>query len=378
MKILFFTCFFQQGYGVHLVIKKQLQGLLANGFKELYLAVRDFNEKENETLDENVTVFKAGSDYQSVRDIMMKVKPGIVIVHTPPYWPHIARFNEFFTIKIAYDYGDPFPTFYKGKEKKERENSDKAKYNDMPNYHVHISISEFIKRCSGISSSIVIYCGADHADDKKDQNETNIKDYLSLDKDSFIISSLSRIGVDESFYKGFDALIQIKNHVSAKLENKNIVFLIMGKSIPKGNKIEKMLQNSGFFLLEDVDEKLKKTILKQSDLFISPSLWEGFNLPLVEAQYMGTPSLCFSIGAHPEVCPLHFINIEEMVNFIVLLYNNNQLNKKYGYICRDYVKKKFKWENNVNMLISILKNCTGRGKNLSTLKTRDNSNITNT
>ena len=368
MKILFFTCFFQQGYGVHLVIKKQLQGLLANGFKELYVAVRDFDEKENETLDENVTIFKAGSDYQSVRDIMMKVKPGIVIVHTPPYWPHIARFNEFFTIKIAYDYGDPFPTFYEGKEKKERENSDKAKYNEMPNYHAHISISEFIKRCSGISNSIVIYCGADHADEQKNQDECNIRDYLGLGKNSFIISSLSRIGIGESFYKGFDALIRIKNLVLAKLENKNIVFIIMGKSIPKGNKIEKMLVNSGFSLLEDVDEKMKKSILKQSDIFISPSLWEGFNLPLVEAQYMGTPSLCFSIGAHPEVCPFHFVNVEELVNFIILLYDNHQLRRKYGYICRDYVKKKFKWENNVNMLINILKKCMQQKKNFPTLK----------
>jgi glycosyltransferase involved in cell wall biosynthesis len=368
MKILFFTCFFQQGYGVHLVIKKQLQGLLANGFNELYLAVRDFDEKENEKLDRRVKVFKAESNYNSVKDIMMKVKPDVVVVHTPPYWSHIARFNEFFTIKIAYDYGDPFPTFYDGKEKKERENSDKAKYNGIPNYHVHISISEFIKRCSGISSSTVIYCGADHVDGQKNENEYNIRDYLGMMKSSFIISSLSRIGIGESFYKGFDALIKIKERVFEKLGNRNIVFLIMGKSAPKGNKIEKMLQQAGFFLLENVDEKLKKNILKQSDLFISPSLWEGFNLPLVEAQYMGSPALCFSIGAHPEVCPFHFINVEEMVNFIVLLYNNDQLRRKYGYICQNYVRKKFKWENNVNMLISILKSCTGHKKRLSTLK----------
>jgi glycosyltransferase involved in cell wall biosynthesis len=331
--------------------------LIANGFKELYLAVRDYNEKENQRLDKNVTVFKAGSDYQGVRDIMMKVKPDIVIVHTPPYWHHIARFNEFFTTKIAYDYGDPFPSFYDGKEKKDRENSDKAKYSEISKYHVHISISEFIKRCSGISNSMVIYCGADHIIEKKDQNDTDIKEYLGLEKDTFLISSLSRIGIGESFYKGFDALIQIKIHILARLTNKNIAFLIMGKSIPMGNEIEKMLRNSGFFLLENVDEKTKKTILKQSDLFISPSLWEGFNLPLVEAQYLGTPAVCFSIGAHPEVCPLHFVNIEEMVNFIVHLYNNDQLRTKYGYICQNYVRRKFKWGDNINMLISLLKNC---------------------
>jgi glycosyltransferase involved in cell wall biosynthesis len=37
------------------------------------------------------------------------------------------------------------------------------------------------------------------------------------------------------------------------------------------------------------------------DIGVSVSLWEGFNLPLAEMQWLGRPALVFDCGAHPEV-----------------------------------------------------------------------------
>ncbi|OGF59092.1 MAG: glycosyl transferase family 1, partial [Candidatus Fischerbacteria bacterium RBG_13_37_8] len=42
-------------------------------------------------------------------------------------------------------------------------------------------------------------------------------------------------------------------------------------------------------------------IYHEVDLGISVSLWEGFNLPLAEMQWLNKPVLAFNIGAHPEV-----------------------------------------------------------------------------
>jgi glycosyltransferase involved in cell wall biosynthesis len=42
-------------------------------------------------------------------------------------------------------------------------------------------------------------------------------------------------------------------------------------------------------------------VMKRCALGISVSLWEGFNLPLAEMQWLGIPALAFAIGAHPEV-----------------------------------------------------------------------------
>lgn len=48
------------------------------------------------------------------------------------------------------------------------------------------------------------------------------------------------------------------------------------------------------------DEELLE-IMKHVDLGISCSLWEGFNLPLAEMQWLGRPALVFDLAAHPEV-----------------------------------------------------------------------------
>lgn len=46
-----------------------------------------------------------------------------------------------------------------------------------------------------------------------------------------------------------------------------------------------------------------RAIIGAVDVGLSVSLWEGFNLPLVELLHSGTPAIAFRIGAHPEVVP---------------------------------------------------------------------------
>src|SRR5437773_3551424 len=41
--------------------------------------------------------------------------------------------------------------------------------------------------------------------------------------------------------------------------------------------------------------------LKLCDVYITATRWEGFNLPLAEAQAMGRPCVAYAVGAHPEV-----------------------------------------------------------------------------
>jgi glycosyltransferase involved in cell wall biosynthesis len=42
-------------------------------------------------------------------------------------------------------------------------------------------------------------------------------------------------------------------------------------------------------------------IIHEVEFGISVSLWEGFNLPIAELQYLGKPVLAFDLAAHPEV-----------------------------------------------------------------------------
>ena len=65
-------------------------------------------------------------------------------------------------------------------------------------------------------------------------------------------------------------------------------------------KIPPKLQNS-IFPIGFPDDNELVSIMKQVDLGISVSLWEGFNLMIAEMQWFGRPVLAFDMGAHPEV-----------------------------------------------------------------------------
>lgn len=49
------------------------------------------------------------------------------------------------------------------------------------------------------------------------------------------------------------------------------------------------------------DDATLQAVMELCSLGLSPSLWEGFNFPIVEMQQLRRPALAFNLGAHPEV-----------------------------------------------------------------------------
>ncbi len=69
--------------------------------------------------------------------------------------------------------------------------------------------------------------------------------------------------------------------------------------------------------------------MKNMDLGISTSLWEGFNLPLAEMQWLNIPVLVFNKGAHPEVAIHHWYlckTDEEMATKVCEILEGTALN----------------------------------------------------
>jgi glycosyltransferase involved in cell wall biosynthesis len=53
--------------------------------------------------------------------------------------------------------------------------------------------------------------------------------------------------------------------------------------------------------LQTISDAALQAIMALSDVGLSLTRWEGFNLPLAEMQWLGKPVLAYNIGAHPEV-----------------------------------------------------------------------------
>ncbi|MFH1129610.1 MAG: glycosyltransferase family 1 protein [Patescibacteria group bacterium] len=67
-----------------------------------------------------------------------------------------------------------------------------------------------------------------------------------------------------------------------------------------GYKIPNDLKNEIICTGYVSDEK-KWNLLKNADVFVYPSFYEGFGLPILEAQKVGTPVVCSSISSMPEI-----------------------------------------------------------------------------
>lgn len=86
-----------------------------------------------------------------------------------------------------------------------------------------------------------------------------------------------------------------------------------------------------------------------ADLFVFPSLYEGFGLPPLEAMACGTPVVCSNTSSLPEVVGNAAImfdptDIEEMKNTIIDTLNNNVVLQKLKRLGKEQCKK-FTWDN---------------------------------
>jgi glycosyltransferase involved in cell wall biosynthesis/GT2 family glycosyltransferase len=352
-KILIFSSVYSQGFGVFSVIKEQLK-FLEKSF-EVAIVTSDKEAISNST----AIIEIINPTIDNTQNVINKHKPEIIIVHTPPFYQLIAQ-SKTNAIKIAYDHGEPFPDLFPIQQKEAREKIDKTKKLAFNDFHYHISISEFIKRSSGIYSSKIIYNGFNPSKIRFFTNK------FAQEPNEFTISSLSRIGEGENYYKRLDYLIKLKKNLSQLFKNRKININLIGRSVPPNNVIEQKLRNEGINLFINVSDEEKYKLLDNSDIFVSTSLWEGFNLPIIEAMSIGKPALALSSGAHPEVCPYHFQTIQELIQFISKLISNQELLTEVQNNCQNFVQDRFTWEKNANELISFIKNLL-KNKNKLTL-----------
>ena len=67
------------------------------------------------------------------------------------------------------------------------------------------------------------------------------------------------------------------------------------------NQIENSKYKDDIFLTGYIDENKKQFLLKKSKLFLFPTFYEGFGLPILEAQSMGIPVVASNKSSIPEI-----------------------------------------------------------------------------
>lgn len=106
-----------------------------------------------------------------------------------------------------------------------------------------------------------------------------------------------------------------------------------------------------------VPKKDLPAIYSMSDLFVFPSIYEGFGIPPLEAMACGIPVIVSNQGASPEICGdacllVNPYDIHEMAKSIEILLNNKELRQNKINLGLERVKQ-FNWEKTAKETLKI-------------------------
>lgn len=202
------------------------------------------------------------------------------------------------------------------------------------------SVSKFTAReCveRGIPENkiVVIENGID-LEKYKPVNYDELEQKFHLQKEDVVILSISRV----TWYKGYEYALKAIYEV-VKASNKSIKYMIVG-SIEDRNyywklskQVEKLGLKNNVILSGFLNEKLKLQALSRANIFLAPSLHEGFGLVILEAMALGKPAIASNCEGFR--CILEHMktgilvkpaNSEEVANAIRLLLSNPDMQEK--------------------------------------------------
>jgi glycosyltransferase involved in cell wall biosynthesis len=161
-----------------------------------------------------------------------------------------------------------------------------------------ITISQFSKKSleSFYNGPIeVVYCTVDCQRFNPELDGSRIRDKYGL-KDQPVILCVGQLIPS----KGMHLLIEAFNRV--KVDTPDAKLLIVGKAVFPDylNKLRALAGYSVIFAEDATDDEMPY-YYAACDVYATATLWEGFNIPLAEAQACGKPVVAFDTGPHPEV-----------------------------------------------------------------------------
>ena len=206
-------------------------------------------------------------------------------------------------------------------------------------------------------------------------NSTQTRDeVLSLGKDRKYVKVVN-LGIDKRFATGDTNVLNHKiytvGYIGSFATNKNVGFAIRSiKSVDKNTRIRfniwgaktydytnlKSLSESNSQIIFNgfAPENNLVKIYDSFDVFVFPSLYEGFGLPILEAQARGLPVIIYKYGRIPKEVRKYCFEAEspEHMTQIIEGLKENGYNKKLGKKATEYARS-FTWERTAEETLKI-------------------------
>ncbi|MEK9147569.1 MAG: glycosyltransferase family 1 protein [Patescibacteria group bacterium] len=192
-----------------------------------------------------------------------------------------------------------------------------------------------------------------------DSTDEQIKDDIAIHnlKGSYILY-IGRIEIKKNIInliRGFESFKQ-------KYKKSQLKLILAGKKGFEYQKIKEQIKLSNYFKdiieLDYVDEKTKFALIKRAKALVLPSFYEGFGIPVIEAQNFGIPVITSNISSLPEITSgsAILINPHDAEGIGHAIYNiiyNSKIRKLL--IQKGYNNvKKFSWEKTAKETLDLI------------------------
>lgn len=278
----------------------------------------------------------------AIAALAAKVGATIVVAQTTPYFEALPALPPPL-IRVAWEHGDPTPSLFAD------DAAERAAIARFKRDHVYGAIdhvlasSHFLRHDIGWPQATVIHLGCDHITDCGPKPASAFAPGRPIR-----VGTLMRLGVGEAFYKGGDLFLAAMR--AAKASGLDAQFAVMGRGT-EADAESFRAEGVEVHLNATDDERL--TFLRGLDVLITPSLWEGFNLPLVEAQALGTVGLAFDTGAHPEVTPQLASSPDDVLRQLSAYAADRRLLGEHSALAYGFVRQRFPWSRAAERLAAL-------------------------
>lgn len=140
---------------------------------------------------------------------------------------------------------------------------------------------------------------------------------------------------------------------------KNYELIVVGSKGWKNKELLELIENTpGVKYIGYVAKEDKQILYSLSSLFVFPSLYEGFGLPVLEAMSLGVPVITSNRTSLPEVTEnsawlVNPYNIAEIAEAMKEILRNEELSKLFSERGKKQAEK-FNWNNSAKVFLNLL------------------------
>jgi len=181
-------------------------------------------------------------------------------------------------------------------------------YIRLAQHHVYFRMARRLVTISGFlrdrlppalrARARVIYPGADHyaVDGDPGAARADVRKRLGLGDQDVLLLYVGRLNPERQPYKGTARLVDCIGRLRRRDPRVQALLVGFGSAAD-----EAWLATRGVRCWRSAPPEAMAAIYAAADVYVTASEWEGFDLPLAEAQAAGKPAVALRVGAHPEV-----------------------------------------------------------------------------